>query len=238
MITGADLEASGPHGDKRAYAEMIGTLNFAATSTRPDLACAVSMESSHLQQPTKAHIKLARNTVSYAAATAHYGLLYRRAPELTLSAYCDASFAPSDDMRKSRSGWLALINGTPVSWKSGKQPIIAHSTAEAEYIALSDASRELMYLRRLLQELGHQFDGPATVFEDNQTAKLMAEEIATKRAKHVDIRYHSVRHLVDQGRITIEYCPTDDMIADLLTKPLARDRFCTLRDRFMAKGEC
>jgi uncharacterized protein (UPF0254 family) len=76
------------------------------------------------------------------------------------------------------------------------------------------------------------------MYEDNQVAKLMAEEVTTKRSKHVDIRYHHIRELVDRGEIVIEECRTDKMIADMLTKNLTRDPFIRHRDRIMAKGEC
>lgn len=233
---GAAPNSDSPPADKQKYAEMIGTALFAAVSTRPDLAYAVSVESRFMQAPTHAHMTLVRNTIAYAASTANSGLLFKPAPGINLEVYCDASFAPEEHDRKSRSGWLVLINGTPVSWKSGLQPIIAHSTAEAEYIAMSDAIREATFVRRLLQELG--FDsGPITVHEDNTTTKIMAEEIATKRSKHIEVRYHHVRHLVSDGTIKIKYCPTADQLADALTKALPKDTFNNLRARFMAKGE-
>jgi hypothetical protein len=236
MIAGADLNPDSPPGDKPLYQEMVGTLNFASGNTRPDLAFAVSAESRNMQEPSKAHVTFARNTIAYAAATANYGLLFKPAPGIKLEVYCDASFAPDEHKRKSRSGWLILINGTPVAWSSTLQAIIAHSTAMAEYIALSESLRVAMYIKRLLQELGCD-PGPITVYEDNMTTKIMAEEITTKRSKHIDIRYHHVRHLVDSGDINIVYCPTTDQLADALTKPLPKDTFCKLRDRFMAKGE-
>ena len=118
------------------------------------------------------------------------------------------------------------------------QPIIAHSTAEAEYIALSDAAREAMYVKRFLHELGTTISGPITFHEDNQVAKRMAEEIATKRSKHIDIRYHHVRELCSSGEIKLIDCRTDDMLADILTKALPKERYLVLRDRLLAKGEC
>lgn len=236
MAPGAALNPDSPPGDKQLYAEMIGTLLFAAVSTRPDISYAVSAESRFMQEPTKAHINFARDTIAYTASTANYGLLFKPAPTITIEVYCDASFAPEEHNRKSRSGWLVLLNGTPVCWKSGLQSIVAHSTAEAEYIAMSDAVREAMFVRRLLQELG--FDsGPITVHEDNTTTKIMAKEIATKRSKHIEVRYHHVLDLVDSGIVTIKYCPTADQLADALTKSLPKDAFFKLRARFMAKGE-
>lgn len=237
MIAGAALNPDSPPGDNHVYAEMIGTLLFAATSTRPDIACAASMESRFMQEPSKAHVAFARNTIGYTAATADYGLLFKSAPELKIEVYCDASFAGDEHERRSRSGYFTAINGTPVSWKSGLQPIIAYSTAEAEYVAMSDAVRDAMCIRRLLQELGHN-TGVITVYEDNTTAKIIAEEITTKRSKYIELRYHDIRRHVASGAVKIEYCRSADQLADILTKALPKDSFCTLRDRFMVKGEC
>lgn len=237
MVSGAALNPDSPPGDKQLYAEMIGTLLFASVSTRPDIACAVSMESRFMQEPSKAHVAFARNTISYTAATADYGLLFRPAPELKIEVHCDASFAGDEHQRRSRSGYFTAINGTPVSWKSGLQPIIAYSTAEAEYIAMSDAVRDAMCIRRLLQELGHP-TGVITVFEDNTTAKIIAEEVTTKRSKYIELRYHDIRRHVASGAVKIEYCRSADQLADILTKALPKDLYCKLRDRFMVKGEC
>ena len=237
FAAGAAISPDSPPGDSQLYAEMVGTLLYAAVCTRPDIAYATSIESRFIQAPTKAQLTFARNTIAYTANTANLGLTYKPAPDINIEVYCDASFAPDEHQRKSRSGWLVLINGTPVAWKSGLQPIVAHSTAEAEYISLSDAVREAMYIRRLLSELSID-SGPITAHEDNITTKIMAEEISTKRSKHVEIRYHYVRDQVSAGLVNIKYCPTQDQLADALTKPLAKDSFVRLRDRFMSKGEC
>jgi transposase InsO family protein len=239
ILAGIEQDHTGPPGDQKRFAEMIGSLLFAAVSTRPDIAFATSFLSRSMQAPTKSEVKLARNVIAYTAATADLGLRYKSEDQLTISTYCDASFAPTEDMRKSRTGYIVMINGTPVAWKSAQQPLIAHSTAESEYIALSDAARDTIHIDQLIDELHkRRAKSPITMFEDNQTAKHMAEEIATKRSKYVDLRYHYIRQMVAAGRIIIEYCHTENMLADALTKALPRDVFCRLRDRFMAKGEC
>lgn len=238
MVHGAVLPDNGPAGNIREYREMIGSLLFAAIGTRPDIAVATSILSRHMAAPTKAHVRAVRNVISYAATTSQYGLQFQPSNQLEISVYCDASFAPDECNRRSRTGYVVLINGSPVSWRSTLQRQIAHSTAEAEYIAMSDAVREACYVRQLLQEMGHELGSKITVYEDNTTAKIMAEEIATKRSKYIDVRYHFVRDMVMNGTIQLKYCATTDMVADMLTKPLAKDTFARHRDRIMAKGEC
>ena len=102
---------------------------------------------------------------------------------------------------------------------------------------MSEAVREATAIKRLLTELGHHITDPIKTLEDNQVAQRMADEITTKRSKHIDIRYHYVRDAAARNIIEIEYCPTADQLADILTKALPRDAFQRLRDRFMVKGE-
>lgn len=240
MVLGAALDPEGPAGDHPLFMELLGSLLFAAIGTRPDISAAVSILARHMSAPTRAHVTAARHIVNYLANTADLSLHYGRdsSGQINLEVYADASFAPDEQQRKSRTGWIILINGAPVSWKSALQPVIAHSTAEAEYIALSDAAREATYVARFIAELGYSHSGPIIMYEDNQVAARMAAEVATKRSKHLDIRYHHIRALAHSGDIAIVDCRTDDMLADLLTKPLARDRFALLRQRLLAKGEC
>jgi hypothetical protein len=224
MAYGADLPDDGPEGDSGKFRAIIGSLMFAAVGTRPDIAAATSMLSRNMLAPTKAHVAAARNVVSYVSSTADLGLVYKAEGELRLEVFCDASFAPEEHQRRSRSGWMVAINGVPVSWRSTLQPIVARSTAESEYVAMAEAAGEAMYVRQLLRELGHDVVGPIVIYEDNQTAKRMAEEIATKRSRHIDVRYHYVRELVRRGAVVIKDCRSDDMLADLLTKPRVSPR--------------
>ena len=125
---------------------------------------------------------------------------------------------------------MFLIAGGPVSWKSRKQSTVALSTAEAEYVALSTAVQECMWMQRLLSELGNPPDGPTTILEDNQSSIAMAKN-PHGRAKHIDIKHHFIRDQVSIGSIELQYCPTNEMLADVLTKGLAHEKFSILRER-------
>ena len=116
-----------------------------------------------------------------------------------------------------------------MSWTSKRQPVVALSTSEAEYIALSSATQEAVWLRRLLSELGAPVSS-VTMMEDNQGAIALAKNpIAHARTKHIDIRYHYIREAVQDGLVELQYCPTKEMVADLLTKPLPKESFQRLR---------
>lgn len=116
-----------------------------------------------------------------------------------------------------------------MSWLSKKQATVALSTAEAEYIALSQAAQERIWLKRLLGDLGVK-SMSTVILEDNRGAIAIAKNpVNHSRTKHIDIRYHYIRECVQNGQIQLQYCPTIDMKADILTKPLARPRFEYLR---------
>ena len=119
--------------------------------------------------------------------------------------------------------------GSPISWSSKKQTVVALSTSEAEYIALCLATQEAVWIKRLLTELRVPV-GPVLLMEDNQAAIAIARNpVAHARTKHIDIRFHFVREALQDGAIDIHYCPTSEMLADLLTKSLSKEWFERLR---------
>jgi hypothetical protein len=136
-----------------------------------------------------------------------------------LIGYSDASYAEEKD-RKSTSGYAYLLNGAAISWRSKKQPIVALSSMEAEYIALASATKEGISLKKLEKNLMIK-PSKILINEDNQsTIKLTKNEIYNDRSKHIDVRYHFTRECVQRNLLEINYCPTEDMTADILTKSL------------------
>ena len=122
------------------------------------------------------------------------------------------------------------MSGGAISWLSKKQPSVALSTTEAEYIALSVATQEAVWLRRMLDDLQAKPKDPTVLMEDNSGAIAIAKNpVSHARTKHIDVRYHYVHEAVQDSTINLTYCPTEEMAADLLTKPLPCGRFETLR---------
>ena len=157
-------------------------------------------------------------------------LTYKKTESAELIGYSDADFAGDLDDRRSTSGNLFLIGGGAVSWLSKKQSIVSLSTAEAEYVALCRATQEATWIRRLLSDLHSLPEQPTVIMEDNQGALYIAKNQAVQaRTKHIDIRYHYIREALSNGTVDLHYCPTEHMIADIFTKPLARKRFENLR---------
>ena len=123
--------------------------------------------------------------------------------------------------RHAISGYAFIINGGAVSWSAKRQEIVSLSTTESEYIAATHASKEALWLRSLIQQLFDIKLSPTTLYSDNQSAiALTKDHQYHARTKHIDIRYHFIRWIVEQGSIRLIYCPTDDMVADSLTKAL------------------
>ena len=152
-------------------------------------------------------------------------MFFKSGGEGKLEAYVDASYAECLLTRKSTTGYVLTIDGDVVDWKSKKQPIVAQSSTEAEYIALAMLVNKLRVVRRVRNWLVGK-DGAYRVKEDNQACIKFAEgEGLNKRSKHIDVRYHITREAIGKNEIRLEYISTEEQIADALTKNLGAVKF-------------
>ena len=217
--------------DAVKYQSMVGSLLYAAIATRPDIAHAVGVVSKFNSKPTEAHLSAVKRIFRYLKGTVDLALRYQKTEtdgEFSLIGYSDADWANDRDDRHSVTGNLFKVAGGAISWLSKKQSVVALSTAEAEYIALSSAAQEAIWLKRLIGELGMAMDKekPVCLLEDNQGAIALAKNpVGHARTKHIDMRHHFIREAVTGKCVTLQYCPTEKMVADILTKPLPRDKF-------------
>ena len=139
---------------------------------------------------------------------------------MNLTGFADADWGSDKSDRKSFTGFVFKFSSSAVSWKSCKQRTVALSTTEAEYMALSDATKEAIYLRNLLFELTGKLNC-VDIYNDNQSAqKLARNPIFHDRSKHIDIRYHFLRDALSENKINLKYLSTDEMVADIMTKSL------------------
>ena len=208
--------------DPRRYREAVGSLVYAMTCTRPDICWVVTKLSQFLVAPMKGHWIALKHVLRYLKGTLDFELCYRKCDDgLTLIGYSDADWASSTDDRRSISGYCFSLNraGPLISWKSRKQPTVALLSCEAEYIALAAAVQEGMYLTQMMKDIG-EISGPVLIFGDNQgTIALSKNPVNQRRSKHIDVRYHFIRSAQNAGKIIIKYCPTADMVANVMTKP-------------------
>jgi hypothetical protein len=219
--------------DGTLYRAIVGSLLYCSSCTRPDISFAVKDLSRFLSDPTAAALHQAKRVVRYLLATHDYTLQYSRDISSSLSApvaFSDSDWAPQCTNRKSTSGYVFFMSGGAVSWASKQQTTVAHSSAEAEYVCISLAAKECMWVRRLFAELTDQKSmDPTRMFEDNQACALWTKNpIHHARQKHIDICHHAIRDWVADGRIDVQYVPSADQVADVFTKPLSKDIFTRL----------
>jgi len=165
------------------------------------------------------HWEAVRRIYRYLLGTKDLRLTYGGAPSV-LVGYADADGSMAED-RKAISGYAFLIDGGAVLWSSKKQEIVSLSTTESEYVAATHAAKEALWLQSLIGELFSLFGGSTTLFSDNQSAIMLSKDHQYHACtKHIDIHFHFIRWVVENGKIRLIYCPTTDMVADTLMKAL------------------
>lgn len=195
---------------------------------------AVSHLSRYMSDPSQSHWEQAKRVLRYLKGTAESVLMYGGAPSSKVVGWSDSDYASDIGERRSRTGYVFMLNGAAVSWKSQRQQTVALSTAEAEYMALTAATREAMFLKQLLHESHQDSGSPITIHEDNQSCiALSKNSMTTGRSKHMDVRYHFCREKVESGDIEVQYCATENILADVLAKPLVSARHSKLCNAIM-----
>jgi hypothetical protein len=178
-----------------------------------------------MANPTEHHWSTAKGVVRYLLSTPTVGLMFTRGSG-GLVGYCDADYAGDVDTRRSTTGYVFLMGGGAVSWNSKLQQTVALSTAEAEYQSAASAVKEALWLRKLLSDFGFDCAQPTLIRCDNQAAlKLLVNPIVSQRSKHIDVLHHFARERVARGEVRFEYCRTECMVADCLTKAVSEHTF-------------
>lgn len=213
------------------YRKLIGMLLFLTTQTRPDIAASVAILSQKVTQPRDTDLNEARRIVRYLKGTKDLKLrLSSSKQKNSFYAYSDANWAEDREDRKSNSGFYCSINGGAISWSCRKQNLVATSSTEAEFVALSETCREVVWLKKLAKELSIIVPEPVTVYTDSQSSMEMVEnEKFSNRTKHIDTKFHYVKDAAMNRDIILEYVKTDENVADMLTKPLGSIKIEALR---------
>jgi hypothetical protein len=228
------------------YRQIIGSLNWLACSTRPDISLAVSLASQVLENPAAQHVSWANHILRYLKGTPDLGLRYSTAAN-TLEGHCngtmkgdllegfsDSDWAGCPETRKSHSGCVFMLNDGPVSWLSKKQTCVSRSSTEAELVALDHAAAEAVFLREVIDYMGVPQKEPTPLHEDNSGCVHLAEhEASFRKTKHMHVKYFYVRELVEEKTVRIVQCGTDDQLADIFTKILGPSKFLMFRQRLM-----
>jgi hypothetical protein len=213
------------------YRKLVGLLMYLAIGTRPDIALAVQKLSQFLDSFNLTHWSAAKRVLRYLAGTRKLKLRLGGHVASDILGFSDASYNSCPDTCIS-TGAYCFSSGDSgmVSWSARKQKTVAQSSCDAEYIAVSEAAREAMWLRMLTAELELPPLRPTPLLCDNQAANALAEDPSFHaRAKHIDVKWHYIRECTENGHITVSYVPSRDNVADILTKPLPGPQFLRLR---------
>ena len=212
--------------DKTIYQSCVGSLLYLSIKTRPDICFAVNQVAKFCANPTKVYWLAVKRILRYLKGTVFLGLFYSNEYNSNLCGYADSDFAGDLNDRKSTSGYIFMLNNGVISWSSKKQTVVALSTAEAELVALSHASQEAVWFRKLFRDFSLLINEPTVIFEDNQSTICIGNNnICSTKTKHVAIKHFYVRDLVELKEIELKYCPTDLMLADVCTKGLPKIKF-------------
>ena len=215
----------------KPYRPVLGSVMWGQLATRPDLSFAVSLLSRFQADPGIEHWKGLLHVIGYIKNSMDYGLTYSRDADLTPLAYVDADYGGCRETRRSTSGYVFTMAGGAVTWSSKRQATVALSTVEAEYVAMSRCAQQLIWMQTWLDEVEIAHTTPGVIRGDSRGAIALAKTTKDHgKVKHIDIRHHFLRELVKSEAITFEQIASADNLADLFTKPLARDhhhRFLT-----------
>jgi hypothetical protein len=203
---------------------------YLAIGTRPDIAYAVQQLCKFLDSYGRVHWEAAKRVVRYLKGTRTFSLVLGGDHTARLIAYTDSDLGSCVDSRRSVSGYCCSLGGGFVTWSARQQKTIALSTCEAEYVAASEAGKEIAWLRMLLQEVEFPQLSASPLMCDNNGAIVLTEDSSFHaRVKHIDMAHHSIRERVTQRQIKLHYVRSKDNIADIFTKALPRKDFDRLR---------
>ncbi len=211
----------------KEYQSMVGSIMYPMIQTRPDICFAVTILSRYNHNPNSKHIAAVKRVIRYLKGTLDYGITYGSTNDLV--GYTDADWASDVESRRSLGAYVFMLYGGPISWSSKRQQSIALSSCEAEYMAQTQAAKEAIWMARLLSELDIGLGlptKPVQIKADNQGAIALTKDPRFhSRTKHIDIQWHFVRDQVETGAVQFTWVPTNEMVADGLTKALSNDKF-------------
>jgi hypothetical protein len=213
------------------YRQIVGSVGYAAKTTRPDVAFAMGQLAQVQHCPRQRHLSAAHHCLRYLKGTMRFGLYFKGSKGSYLEGFTDSDYAGDHGEAKSHSGIVFRIAGAPVVWQAKKQSSVSKSSTEAEFTALSAGASECVWLRNLMQELGVPQNVPTPIFVDNEsTVKLSKNPVFFSTTKHIRVNFNYVQELQKGGTIDVIPIKTTEQTADFLTKPLQPGPFKACRE--------
>lgn len=225
-LEGTELESN------ENYRKMIGMLLYLSTKTRPDIAASVAILSQKVAKPRDCDWNELKRVIRYLKSTRNLKLrLSEKDQENKVDVFSDASWAEDKTDRKSNTGYICKFNGGTISWSSKKQCLVTLSSMESEYVALTETCKEVLWLTAVSKEFSVEMTQPIVIKTDSQSCiNAIRNQKFSYRTKHIDTRYHFIRDQVNEGKIQLEYCQTDNNTADMMTKPLGSKKIMIHRE--------
>jgi hypothetical protein len=219
-------------GPEFPYLSAIGALMYLANCTRPDIAFAVNLLARYNSEPTKRHWKGVKDIFRYLQGTKDLGLFYRRNQDLSVVGYADAGYLSDPHKSKSQAGYVFFCGGTAISWKSSKQTLVSISTNHSEIMALYEASRECVWLRRVITHIQmtcglNTIQTPTIIYEDNAAcvAQVQTGYVKSGLTKHIHPKFFYAHELQKMNEVKVLHTKSCENLADLFTKSLPASSF-------------
>jgi hypothetical protein len=217
---------------------------YAMLGTRPDICFAVNRLSQYGSNPTQTHLIAAQHVLRHLRATQNYKLTYGKNDSTELIGYSDSDWAGDKDTYRSTTEYTFILSGGSIAWATRKQRTVALSSTEAEYMALTECSRQAEWTISLLQQLFFEIDLPIDIYSDSLGARSIASNnVYHKRTKHINIKHHYIREKIADGTVNVEQISSKNNLADVFTKPLPRDQHNNLTQKLgligtQIEGDC
>jgi len=211
--------------DKERYQRLVGKLIY-LSHTRPYISYAVSLVSQFMHCLSKDHMDAVGRILQYLKSAPGRGLMFSKNGHLDIEGYTDANWAGNLFDRKSKSGYFTFVGGNLVTWRSKKQKVVALSSAEAEFKGMAKGLCELLWIRRLLSEIGFTPKSGMNLYCDNKVAIAISQNpIQHDRTKHIEIDRHFIIQNLEEGVICFPFVRSKDQLADMLTKVVSNKNF-------------
>jgi hypothetical protein len=231
--------------DTTMYRRIVGSLIY-MTITRPNLSYVIGMVSQFMQTPQKPHLDVVRHILRYIKYTLQCGIFYEAKSQLQIHGYTNVDWANNVSNRRSTSGFMFSFRSGDISWNNKKQPTIALSSIEAKYRGAAIVACEVVWLQKLLSDLGQLVDAHVVIYCDNINSILLANNpVYHAKIKHIEVHYHFIRENVLAKEINLIHVNTENQVVDIFTKALGtyklknfrRMLWCT-KSGFEFEGEC
>jgi hypothetical protein len=205
------------------YSSTVGSLMYAMVCTRPDIAHAVGVVSRYMNNPGKEHWEAVKWILRYLKGIATHALCFGGS-DIVLQGYVDSDMAGDKDSRRSTTGYVFTVGGITVSWISKLQKVVALSTTEVEYVAATEASKEMIWLQRFMEELGKKQENNRLYYDSESAIHLAKNSTFHLKTKNIQLRYHFIRFILEDGHLKLEKIHTSQNPADMLTKGVTREK--------------